>query len=158
MVRSTFPCTNYSWISIIKDIYQLFSQTFLPFTHVLRTLPWRSRTTRSASAPGLREPFLFSIPRHLETAGEVHTVHRCPKNAHLAGFKVAHLIASASEHPVNCTKLRTHLSRVTTLKMDIDEQRKSDEARGASIETTHKDCLTFRRVSWYLLDRACRLP
>ena len=37
------------------------------------------------------------------------------QRAYLAGLNVAHLIASPKVQPVNCEKLRTHLSIVTTL-------------------------------------------
>lgn len=43
------------------------------------------------------------------------------KPAHFAGLKVAHLIASPSEHPVKREKLRTHVSKVTTLKQTKSE-------------------------------------
>ena len=79
------------------DVVQSLFQTSLPRTQVRRTLPLRSRTTRSASAPGRRVPFRFSMPRHR------------------AGLNVAHLIASPREQPVKREKLRTQVSRVTTL-------------------------------------------
>lgn len=81
---------------------------------MLRTRPCLLRTTRSASAPGQSVPFFFSIPRHLHRHisidVQIHTI-----GSYLAGLYVAHLIASPREHPVNREKLRTHLSKVTTL-------------------------------------------
>ena len=71
-----------------------------------------------------------------------HKVRR--PNVHLAGFKVAHLIASPSEQPVNFTKLRTHLSRVTTLReiIGIDEQTTSTGRWGRNGPPSER-CSTF---------------
>ncbi len=82
----------------VSEVQSVFFQTSRPRTQVLSTLPLRSSTTISASAPARSVPFLCSMPRHF------------------AGLYVAHLIASPSEQPVKREKLRTHLSSVTTLR------------------------------------------
>ena len=105
--------------SIIKTIYRhvqtlySFFQTSLPFTHVQSTFPVRSRTTKSASTPGRSVPFRFSIPRHR------------------AGLVVTHLIASPREHPVKREKLRTQVSRVTTLRVGGQSRHGSRDGKWA---------------------------
>jgi len=114
-----------------------FFQTSFPLTHVLSTFPLRSRTTKSASAPGRSVPFRFSMPRHR------------------AGLKVTHFIASPSEHPVNREKFRTQLSRVTTLRQ-IFSCTKIVRRRWAR-RTCQRGCRCPQDTAWSLPSRnACR--
>jgi hypothetical protein len=64
----------------------------------------------------LKLPFLLLIPMHLFN-GQRQCLSRS-QGTNLAGLKVAHLMASPREQPVNLAKFRPQVSNVTTLEED----------------------------------------
>ena len=82
---------------LIWTLGSLTSWTFSPNFQVWYRFPASSMTTRSASRPGLNDPFFSEIPRRA------------------AGCAVTHSTACATEQEVHLIKFRTHSSSVTAL-------------------------------------------
>jgi hypothetical protein len=69
-------------------------------------------------------PLLILDPEAPTTISTEKRTGKKMQETHLAGLKVAHLMASPREHPVKREKFRTHLSSVTTLETSEFQKRK----------------------------------